>query len=138
MYRTYNELILLQTFEERFDYLRLSGQCSEITFGGHRLLNQMLYRSPQWQEVRRRVIIRDNGCDLGIEDREIYGRIIIHHMNPISVEDVLNWNEDALFNPEFLICTMHNTHNAIHYGDKNLLMTAPIERSPNDTCPWKR
>ena len=98
-----------------------------------------MYKSSKWKkEVRNHIILRDNGCDLGIEDREIYGRIIIHHMNPISVEDVLNWNEDALFNPEFLICTMHNTHNAIHYGDKNLLMTAPIERSPNDTCPWKR
>ena len=137
--RTYSELITLPTFEERFEYLKLQGQVGVDTFGFDRYLNQMLYKSSKWKkEVRNHIILRDNGCDLGIEDREIYGRIIIHHMNPISVEDVLNWNEDALFNPEFLICTMHNTHNAIHYGDKNLLMTAPIERSPNDTCTWKR
>lgn len=137
MYRTYNELILLQTFEERFDYLRLNGQCSEITFGGHRLLNQMLYRSPQWQEVRRRVIIRDNGCDLGIEGREIYSRIIVHHMNPITKADILDRSE-FLLNPEYLICTVKNTHDAIHYGDENLLITLPMERNVNDTCPWRR
>ena len=137
MYRTYNELILLQTFEERFDYLRLNGQCSEITFGGHRLLNQMLYRSPQWQEVRRRVIIRDNGCDLGVEGREIRGKILVHHMNPISKYDLLNQTK-YLLDPEYLICTIKSTHDAIHYGDEKLLMKDPIERKQNDTCPWRK
>ena len=137
MYRTYNELILLQTFEERFDYLRLNGQCSEITFGGHRLLNQMLYRSPQWQEVRRRVIIRDNGCDLGVPGYDIYGSILIHHLNPVTYEDILCQNS-CVFDPENAICTRLKTHNAIHYGDDSLLIVSPIERSPNDTCPWKK
>ena len=136
MYRTYNELILLQTFEERFDYLRLNGQCSEITFGGHRLLNQMLYRSPQWQEVRRRVIIRDNVCDLGIEDRPINDQILIHHINPITKEDILD-RSSKLFDLENLICTSVNTHKAIHYGNEEMLPKKIVERTMNDTCPWK-
>lgn len=136
MYRTYNELILLQTFEERFDYLRLNGQCSEITFGGHRLLNQMLYRSPQWQEVRRRVIIRDSGCDLGIEDRPINDQILIHHINPITIEQVTNF-DPCIFDLNNLISVSKKTHNAIHYGDgTNLAPSTITERKPGDTRLW--
>lgn len=135
--RTYSELILLPTFEERFQYLRLDGKVGAETFGFDRYLNQVFYRSQKWKSVRDYVIIRDNGCDLGIEGHEIYGKILVHHMNPISIDDVLN-ESDFLLDPEFLISTIHNTHNAIHYGDENLLITAPIERSKNDTCPWRR
>lgn len=136
MYRTYNELILLQTFEERFDYLRLNGQCSEITFGGHRLLNQMLYRSPQWQEIRRRVIIRDNGYDLGIEDRPINDQILIHHINPITIEQVTNF-DPCIFDLNNLISVSKKTHNAIHYGDgTNLAPSTITERKPGDTRLW--
>ena len=136
MYRTYNELILLQTFEERFDYLRLNGQCSEVTFGGHRLLNQMLYRSPQWQEVRRRVIIRDNGCDLGIGDRPINDQILIHHINPITIEQVTNL-DPCIFDLNNLISVSKKTHNAIHYGDgTNLAPSTITERKPGDTRLW--
>ena len=135
--RTYSELITIPTFKERFEYLRLDGTVGKETFGFDRYLNQVFYRSPEWKSIRDQVIVRDNGCDLGIEGHEIYGRIIIHHMNPLTMEDVLDRNP-SIFNPEFLITTIHNTHNAIHYGDENLLITAPIERSKNDTCPWKR
>ena len=136
MYRTYNELILLQTFEERFDYLRLNGQCSEVTFGGHRLLNQMLYRSPQWQEVRRRVIIRDSGCDLGIGDRPINDQILIHHINPITIEQVTNF-DPCIFDLNNLISVSKKTHNAIHYGDgTNLAPSTITERKPGDTRLW--
>lgn len=135
--RTYSELINFPTFEERFQYLNLDGVVGKDTFGYDRYLNQQLYhRSRKWKKARDKVIIRDNGCDLGIEGREIYGKIIVHHMNPITMEDILN-DRDWIYDPEFLICTTHTTHNAIHYGDEHLLMTAPIERSPNDTCPWK-
>ena len=135
--RTYSELIAIPTFKERFEYLRLDGTVGKETFGFDRYLNQVFYRSPEWKSIRDQVIVRDNGCDLGIEGHEIYGRIIIHHMNPLTMEDVLDRNP-IIFNPEFLITTTHNTHNAIHYGDENLLITTPIERSKNDTCPWKR
>ena len=135
--RTYSELITLPTFEERFNYLKLKGQVGKDTFGFDRWLNQIFYRDPEWKSVRDYVIVRDNGCDLGVDGYEINGRILVHHMNPISKEDILERSK-YLLDPEFLISTIHNTHNAIHYGDKNLLMTAPIERSPNDTCPWKR
>lgn len=135
--RTYSELITLPTHEERFNYLRLDGRVGMDTFGFDRHLNQMVYqRDPRWKKARDTVIIRDNGCDLGIEGYEIYGKITVHHMNPITVDDILE-DRDWIFDPEFLICTTHITHNAIHYGDKNLLMKAPIERRPNDTCPWK-
>lgn len=136
--RTYSELITFPTFEERFRYLNLDGVVGKDTFGYDRYINQQLYhRSRKWKKARDKVIIRDNGCDLGIEGREIYGKIIVHHMNPITMEDILN-DRDWIYDPEFLICTTHITHNAIHYGDEHLLMTAPIERSPNDTCPWKQ
>lgn len=136
--RRYSELKKLRTFKERFDYLKLNGSVGVETFGFDRILNQMLYqKDPRWKKARDKVIMRDNGCDLGMEDREIYGKIIVHHMNPIDEEDILN-NEDYIFDPEYLISTSINTHNAIHYSDESILPQNPIERSPNDTCPWKR
>ena len=135
--RTYTELSRLLTFEERYRYLRLTGQVGQETFGFDRYLNQIFYRSQRWKQVRDYVIIRDNGCDLGVEGYEIHGRIIIHHMNPITIEDIQR-DSIYLLDPEFLICTVHNTHNAIHYGDERLLITAPIERTRNDTCPWRK
>lgn len=135
--RTYSELSKLKTFEERFEYLRLNGRVGEETFGFDRYLNQIFYQSKEWQAIRDEVITRDNGCDLGIDDREIYDKILVHHMNPITQEDILN-RSDILLDPEYLISTTKNTHDAIHYGDGSLLYTAPIERSKNDTCPWKR
>lgn len=134
--KTYSELIKLPTYEERYKYLQLKGTVGEETFGFDRYWNQNFYRSQEWKRIRNYVIIRDNGCDLGMEDRIIQGKIIIHHMNPISSRDIQNVS-DYLMNPEYLICTTHQTHNAIHYGDENLLMTNPIERTANDTCPWK-
>ena len=134
--RTYSELIKLPTFEERFDYLRLDGVVGKDTFGFDRYLNQQFYRSSEWKRIRNQVLVRDNGCDLGIDEYEIHGRILIHHMNPISIED-LQYMSDLLMNPEYLICVSHRTHNAIHYGDESLIVTAPIERSQNDTCPWR-
>ena len=135
--KTYSELSQLKTFEERFQYLRLNGMVGSETFGFDRYLNQMFYRSQRWKSVRDFVFVRDNGCDLGIEGHDIYGRYIIHHMNPITIEDIERESEN-LIDPEFLITTIHNTHNAIHYSDEGLLITAPIERTKNDTCPWKR
>ena len=134
--RTYSELITLPTFEERFKYLQLNGQVGESTFGFDRYMNQVFYRSQKWKSIRDFVIIRDCGCDLGVEGYDIHGKIIIHHMNPFSMRDI-ETESDFLLNPDFLICTTHNTHNAIHYGDENLLVTAPIERTKNDTCPWR-
>ena len=137
MIRTYSELITLPSFKERYNYLRLSGVVGEETFGFDRYLNQVFYRSKRWKEIRDYVIIRDNGCDLGVEGFDIYGKIIIHHMNPIMLKDIVKESE-YLLDPEYLICVTHNTHNAIHYGDENLLITAPIERTMYDTCPWKQ
>lgn len=135
--RTYSELSQLATFEERYRYLRLGGHVGKETFGFDRWINQMFYKDPEWLKVRDIVIMRDNGCDLGIEGREIYSRIIVHHMNPITKADILDRSK-FLLDPEYLICTVKNTHDAIHYGDENLLITLPMERSPNDTCPWRR
>lgn len=135
--RTYSELIKLPTFKERFRYLKLNGKVAEETFGFDRYLNQQFYKSNEWLELRDYIIIRDCGCDLGIEDREIYKRIIIHHMNPITKYDIIN-RTDMLLNPEYLICTTKRTHDAIHYGDENILYDLPIERTKNDTCPWRR
>lgn len=134
--RTYSELCQLSTFEDRFDYLRLNGSVGKDTFGFDRYLNQQFYRSSEWKRIRDRVILRDNGCDLGVEGYEIRGRILIHHINPISVEDIHTMS-GLLMNPEYLICVSHRTHNAIHYGDESLIITAPIERTQNDTCPWR-
>lgn len=135
--KTYSELITLPTFEERFRYLRLRGAVGEDTFGFDRYLNQTFYRSAEWKRVRDLVIIRDNGRDLALEGHEIYGKILIHHMNPITVKDIRTASE-LLLNPDYLICVTHATHNAIHYGDEHLLVKAPIERTPNDTCPWRK
>ena len=136
--RTYSELITLPTFEERYEYLRLGGRVGEDTFGFDRYLNQAFYQNDkEWKSVRDYVIVRDNGCDLGIEGREIYGRILVHHMNPITKEDLL-YRTKHLLDPEYLICTIKNTHDAIHYGDENLLYKLPVERSRNDTCPWRK
>ena len=135
--RTYSELITLPTFEDRYEYLKLNGKIGEETFGFDRYINQQLYqRSQKWKSVRDKVIIRDNGCDLSMEGYEIWGKIIIHHMNPITIEDIER-ESDFVFNPEYLISTSLNTHNAIHYGDENLLIKAPIERTKYDTCPWR-
>ena len=135
--RTYSELIQLPTFEERYRYLRLGGRVGEDTFGFDRYLNQLFYKSDEWLALRDEIIIRDNGCDLGIKGREIYGRILIHHMNPITVNDILNRTE-YLLNPEYLICTVKNTHDAIHYGNEESLILVPRERTKNDTCPWRK
>lgn len=134
--RTYSELITFKTFEERYAYLRLGGIVGKETFGFDRYLNQMFYKTDEWKEIRDYVIIRDNGCDLAMEDREIYERIIVHHMNPITVEDILNRSK-YLLDPEYLITTIKNTHDAIHYGDESLLIKAPVERKKYDTCPWR-
>lgn len=135
--KTYSDLVRLNTFEERFNYLKLNGVVGDTTFGFDRYLNQFFYKSNKWRRIRNEVIIRDGACDLGIEGRDIYGRIIIHHMNPISLKDI-NEESDYLLNPEYLICVTHDTHNAIHYGDENLLTKDPIIRKPNDTCLWKQ
>lgn len=135
--KTYSELIRLPTFEERFEYLKLKGPVGKDTFGHDRYLNQVFYTSQEWRRLRDKIIIRDNGCDLGIEGREIGGKIYIHHLNPLAVNDILAHSE-YLVNPEYLICTSFETHNAIHYGDINLLPRNPIERKRNDTCPWRR
>ena len=134
--RIYSELILLPTFEERFKYLQLNGRVGDDTFGFDRYINQNFYRSAEWKRIRDLVIMRDNGCDLALEGYEIYGRILIHHMNPITVKDV-ELSTEYLMNPEYLICVTHNTHNAIHYGDEKLINKGPIVRTKNDTCPWK-
>lgn len=135
--KTYSELSNLGTFEERFQYLRLDGTVGEETFGFDRYLNQILYKSDEWKSCRRDIIIRDNGCDLGCEGFEVHGRILIHHINPITVDDIIN-RKPKVFDPENLILTSHNTHQAIHYGNEDLLILAPIERSKNDTSPWRR
>ena len=134
--RTYNELMLLPTFEERFEYLKLSGRVGEETFGFDRWLNQKFYRSAEWKHLRDQVIIRDNGCDLGVDGRDIYGKILIHHMNPISKKDILE-RTDLLLNTMYLISVTKQTHDAIHYSDDSILMKDPIVRSRNDTCPWR-
>ena len=136
--RCYSELSKLETFEERYEYLKLGGVVGQDTFGFDRYLNQKFYQNdPEWKRSRRIVIMRDLGCDLGIEDREIHGRIIVHHMNPITKDDLINRTK-YLLDPEYLICTLDSTHNAIHYGDEDLLMKGPVERTKNDTCPWRK
>lgn len=138
--RTYSELKKLRTFEERFEYLRLDGEVGIPTFGSDRYLNQELYRSKEWRRrggIRDQIIVRDNGCDLGVEGYEIFGRkgIYVHHMNPLTPDDILN-KRDWVFDPEYLICCSYDTHNAIHYGDEDLLPKLPIERKPGDTILW--
>lgn len=135
--KTYSELSRIDSFKERYRYLKLSGVVGESTFGFDRYINQIFYRSSEWKRLRDQIIIRDNGCDLGVEGHDIYGQILIHHMNPITEKDIMDQSE-FLLNPEYLICTTKLTHNAIHYGDENLLMTEPIVRTKNDTCPWRQ
>lgn len=134
--RTYTELSTIPTFKERYEYLKLDGRIGDETFGFDRYLNQVFYRSKEWAQIRRDVIIRDNGCDLGMAGYEIRGKILIHHMNPITPKDIVQ-RADILLNPEYLITTVLSTHNAIHYGDETLLITTPIERTKYDTCPWR-
>lgn len=134
--KTYSELIMIPTFEERFEYLKIGGRIGEQTFGSDRYYNQRFYRSAEWKRVRNEIILRDNGCDLGCPDRPIPGKIIIHHLNPIIIDDI-DLGSEYLLNPDYLICVSHNTHNALHYGDKSLLPKDPVERRPYDTCPWK-
>lgn len=137
MDKSYSELCKLKTLVERYEYLRTYSKIGEETFGGHRYLNQKLYTSnPLWNSVRRKVIIRDGGFDLGLEDYIIQGKIIVHHINPLTKEQLLNF-DPCIFDLENLISCSHNTHNAIHYGDRSLLPQDPIERKPNDTCPWR-
>lgn len=134
--RTYSELLTFDSYEERFEYLKLDGVIGQDTFGYDRYLNQQFYRTPEWKRVRDQIIVRDNGCDLGVEGYEIYGKIYIHHMNPLTPKDIID-RSDYLLNPEYLICVTMNTHNAIHYSDASLLAMLPKERTKNDTCPWK-
>lgn len=136
MKKTYNELLAIPDFEERFQYLKLHGIVGNQTFGHDRYLNQMLYKLREWKQVRDKVILRDNGCDLGCEGFEIYGKIIVHHINPITVEDIVE-RRPCVFDLNNLISTSHNTHNAIHYSDERLLVVAPIVRKQYDTCPWR-
>ena len=136
--RTYSELSKLKTFRERYEYLKLDGTVGEKTFGFDRYINQMFYKSEEWKRIRNYVITRDNGCDLGIQDRKIVDSVIlVHHINPITKEDIINKNE-ILLDPEYLITTIKPTHDAIHYGDESLLAEDLVVRSKNDTCPWKR
>lgn len=135
--KSYLECIRLPTFLDRYRYLQIGGFVGKETFGYDRYLNQILYRTAEWKRFRRDMILRDNGCDLGCEGYEIFGNILVHHINPITVEDVVNRNP-CIFDPNNVICTSLNTHNAIHYGDETNLITEPVVRKPNDTCPWKR
>ena len=137
MDKCYSELVKLKTLIERYEYLRTFSKIGEETFGGSRYLNQYLYtKSDLWKSVRRKIILRDNGRDLGLDDYIIQGRIIVHHINPLTKEQLLNF-DPCIFDMENLISCSHNTHNAIHYGDKSLLPQDPIERRPFDTCPWR-
>lgn len=135
--RCYSELITLPSFQERFEYLKLGGKVGEDTFGFDRFLNQIFYKTEEWLVVRDKVIIRDNACDLGVEGHGIYGKVLIHHMNPVEKDDILH-KRDCILDPEYLICVSLQTHNAIHYGNDKLLVSLPTERRPNDTCPWKK
>lgn len=137
MIRTYSELIKHETFEERFLYLKLGGVVGLDTFGHARYLNQLLYTSGKWKHLRNDIIIRDNGCDLGCEGYDIHGSVTIHHIEPITIDDI-RYQRPIVYDPENLITTTHRTHNAIHYGDDTLLAVVPIERTKNDTCPWKK
>lgn len=136
MVRTYSELIKIPTFLERFKYLKLNGSVGIDTFGFDRYLNQTFYRSYEWKRLRNDVIVRDMGCDLGLEGYDIFDKILVHHMNPIGPDDIIH-RSDYLLDPEFLICTSKLTHDAIHYGDEQILYQDPVIRTPGDTCPWR-
>ena len=133
--RTYRELVRLHTFKERFEYLSLRGSVGYATFGYERWVNQAFYRSAQWRHIRQQVIARDLACDLAFPDHEIHDRLIVHHMNPMSADEIVD-AEDVILDPEFLITTQHATHNAIHYGDASLLPAPLVERRPGDTKLW--
>lgn len=135
--KSYSRVVRLNSFEERFEYLKLKGSVGEETFGFDRYLNQMLYRCGEWKLTRDKIIVRDNGCDLGVPGFEIYGKILVHHINPITLDDI-KLRRDCVFDPDNLICTSQLTHNAIHYGDEKQLIRTPIERRMNDTCPWRQ
>ena len=137
MNRSFSELKKIRTFEERYQYLRLRGTVGQSTFGYDRYINQLFYNSKRWLKTRDSIILRDKGCDLGIEGYELNSRIIIHHMNPITIEDI-EQDLDVIYDPEFLISTSSDTHRAIHYSDSSLLQKTPIKRIYNDTCPWKK
>ena len=135
--KTYSELIMIPTFLERYRYLKIGGRVGEDTFGYDRYLNQTLYRSLEWKRFRRDMILRDSGLDLACDGYEIYEKILVHHIDPITPRDVIR-RDPKIFDPENVVCVSLNTHNAIHYGDESLLMLDPIVRTKNDTCPWKR
>ena len=137
MTKTYTELITFKTFEERFRYLQLKGRVADETFGVQRWLNQVFYRTKEWKDFRREILIRDNMCDLGIEGRDIYNYALVHHINPITPKDILERRMNVLLNPENVITTIKRTHDAIHYGDETLLALEPADRKPNDTIPWR-
>ena len=136
MIKRYSKLIKIDNFLDRFEYLKLGGVVGETTFGSNRYLNQILYRSYDWKKFRREIIIRDGGCDLADPDREIKGIIIVHHINPITIDDV-RMRRRCVFDPENVVCVSHMTHEAIHYGDDTLLMKGPVVRRPGDTIPWR-
>lgn len=137
MIKTYSELMRRKTFEDRYEYLRLDGEIGKETFGYDRYLNQLLYNTTEWKRCRRGIIVRDNGCDLGMDGFEVHARILIHHIIPLTVDDIIK-RDPRIFDPENLIVTSHNTHLAIHYGSNDLLITGPNIRTANDTSPWKR
>lgn len=137
MKKSYRQLLLLDSFEDRFEYLKLVGSVGAETFGSSRYLNQEFYKSREWLNLRNDIILRDEGCDLGVPGRLIHGRIIIHHINPIDERSLSHGLLDSALDPNNLVCTSFLTHNAIHYGDSRLLYSDPVERYPNDTCPWK-
>ena len=135
--KSYHEMMELDSYEDRFEYLKLNGAVGNSTFGSHRYLNQLLYKMPQWRSVRNHVIVRDSGCDLAHPDYQIMAQpAYVHHINPITIEDIQNGNP-LVFDPDNLVTTIFQTHQAIHYGDQNLIQKLPVERKPNDTCPWK-
>lgn len=135
--KSYTELMTLPDYVDRYEYLKLGGSVGELTFNGHRHYNQKFYSSdPQWLEIKKKVILRDDGCDMGHIDYPIHGRIIIHHINPITIEQLIN-RDPIIFDLDNLVCVSHNTHNAIHYGDSSLLHLPPVERAAFDTCPWR-
>lgn len=134
--KSYRNLILLSTFEERYEYLKIQGVVGESLFGFDRYMNQEFYTSREWRQFRNRIIARDEGCDLGLRDFPIGGQVIIHHINPLVIADFEN-SSDALFDPDNVICVSYNTHQAIHFGDETLLPSGPLERRPFDTCPWR-
>lgn len=136
--KKYSEMLQLSTFEDRYNYLKLHGDVGRETFGNDRYMNQQFYRSAEWKRVRDQVIVRDGGCDLGLPDHKISGKIYIHHINPLTLDDITN-NPEKMLDPENLVCVSHVTHNAIHYGDDTILRTKQLtERTPNDMCPWRK